>query len=84
MISIARSTLLTATLAAFPLAGVMAQSDPGKSTGPNSAAAGNYRVDAKNAETAMKSTAPGYMSTGELHGATGKPSEGQLRKTASP
>jgi hypothetical protein len=76
MISISRSMLLAAGLLAFPLAGAVAQAvDTGKSTGPSSVTTGNHKVDAENAKAAMKSTAPGYMSTGEIHGATGKLSE---------
>jgi hypothetical protein len=67
MISISRSVLLAAALAAFPLAGAVGQAiDTGK---PSSASANDH---AKNGETAMKSTAPGYMRTGEIHGITGK------------
>ena len=73
---ISRSMLLAAGLLAFPLAGTIAQAvDAGKSTAPSSASMGDHKVDAKNAEAAMKSTAPGYMSTGEIHGATGNFSE---------
>jgi hypothetical protein len=45
--------------------------DAGKSTNLSSAATGDHEIDAKNA---MKSTAPGYMSTGEIHGVTGRSS----------
>ena len=72
MISISRSMLLAASLAAFPLAAVMAQAvDTGKSTGPSSASTNDQ---AKNGETAMESTAPAYESTGEVNGANGKSS----------
>ena len=76
MISISRSMFLAAGLLAFSLAGAVAQAvDAGKSTGPSAVTMGNHKVDAENAKAAMKSTAPGYMSTGEIHGATGKLSE---------
>ena len=62
MISISRSMLLAAALAAFPLAGAVAQSHTGKSTGPSSASGSDKSVDSKNGGSAMKSTAPGYES----------------------
>lgn len=73
MTSIRRSTLLLPGLLAFPLASTVAAQavDAGKSTNPSSAATGDHKVDAKNGEAAMKSAAPGYMSTGEIHGFTG-------------
>jgi hypothetical protein len=89
MISISRSMLLTAGLLAFPLAGAVAQAvDTGKSTGPSSASTGDHKVDARNGEAAMKSTAPGYESTGEVNGANGKSSgnaaTGQSGKKPAP
>jgi hypothetical protein len=59
--------LLVAGLLAFPLASTVAQAVD--------AGTGDHKVDAKSAEAAMKSTAPGYMNTGEIHGASGKLSE---------
>jgi hypothetical protein len=47
MISISRSMLLAAALVAFPLAGAVAQSDTGKSTGPSSASGSDKSVDSK-------------------------------------
>ena len=73
MISISRSMLLAAALAAFPLAGAMAQAvDTGKSTGPANAGAANKMGDAKNDSSAMKSTEVGSQSTKDVNG---KPSE---------
>ena len=72
MISISRSMLLAAALAAFPLAGVMAQSDTGKSTGPSSTAVGDKSAGAKNDGGAMKGTAPGYEDKSDVSGGVGK------------
>jgi hypothetical protein len=74
MISISRSMLLAAALAAFPLAGAMAQHDPSKeSTGSSSATAGAHKMgDAKNDSSAMKSTEVGSQGTKDVNG---KPSE---------
>jgi hypothetical protein len=81
MTSIRRSMLLLAGLLAFSLASTVARAvDAGKSTNPSSAATGDHKVDAKNGEAAMKSTAPGYMSTGEIHGFTGNAAGGQSGK----
>jgi hypothetical protein len=73
MISISRSMLLAAALAAFPLAGAVAQAvDSGKSTGPANAGAANKMGDAKNDSSAMKSTAPGYQDKSDVSGGVGK------------
>ena len=72
MISISRSMLLAAALAAFPLAGAAAQSDTGKSTGPSSAPGSDKSVDSKNGGSAMKSTAPGYADKSDVAGGVGK------------
>ena len=74
MISISRSMLLAATLAAFPLAGAMAQHDPSKeSTGSSSANTGAHKMgDAKNDSPAMKSTGPGYQEKSDVSGGVGK------------
>ena len=72
MISISRSMLLAAALAAFPLAGAVAQAvDTGKSTGPANAGA-NKMGDAKSDGSAMKSTAPGYQDKSDVSGGVGK------------
>ena len=72
MISISRSMLLAAALAAFPLAGAVAQSDTGKSTGPSSASGGDKATNSRNGDTSMKSTAPGYENKSEVAGGVGK------------
>ena len=74
MILMSRLMLLAAALAAFPLAGVVAQAiDSGKSTGPSSSSGGDKSVDSKNGGgAAMKSTAPGYESKSEVAGGVGK------------
>jgi hypothetical protein len=79
-----RSMLLAAALAAFPLAGAVAQAvDTGKSTGPSSTTAGaNKTGDAKNDGTAMKSTEPGYQDKSDV-GSVGK-SPGNAAATGQP
>ena len=73
MISISRSMLLAAALAAFPLAGAMAQHSSQESTGSSSATAGAHKTgDAKNDSSAMKSTAPGYQDKSDVSGGVGK------------
>jgi hypothetical protein len=59
MISISRSILLAASLLAVPLAGAVAQSDTGKSTGPSSAAGGDNKMGGASGDKAMKSTTQG-------------------------
>jgi hypothetical protein len=88
MISVSRSILLAAALAAFPVAGAVAQAiDAGKSTGPSSDSSGN-KSDPNKGDAAMKSTAPGYESTAEVNGANGKSSgnaaTGQSGKKPAP
>jgi hypothetical protein len=78
--TISRSLLLVASLLAFPLAGAIAQSDTGKSTGPSSAAGGDKNGGAamKSATpddksgAAMKSATPGYERKSDVSGAVGK------------
>jgi hypothetical protein len=73
MILNSRSMLLAAALAAFPLAGAVAQAiDPGKSTGPSSAAGGDKSAGAKNDGAATKSTEPGYQEKTDVSGGVGK------------
>ena len=72
MVSISRSMLLAAALAAFPLAGAVAQSDTGKSTGPSSASGSDKSVDSKNGGSTMKTTAPGYENKSDVAGGVGK------------
>ena len=88
MISISRSVLLAAALATFPLAGAVAQSDTGKSTGPSSSSTGDKSGDSKKGGDGMKSTAPGYESTSDVNGANGKSSgnaaTGQSGKKPAP
>jgi hypothetical protein len=72
MILNSRSMLLAAALAAFPLAGAVAQAiDTGKSTGPSSAAGGDKSAGAKN-DGATKSTEPGYQEKTDVSGGVGK------------
>ena len=74
MMSISRSLLLATGLLAFPLAGAVAQAvDTGKSTAPSSTnASDNKAGGARNSDTAMKSTAPGYESKSAVDGGVGK------------
>ena len=85
MISISRSMLLAAALAAFPLAGAVAQSDTGKSTGPSSASAGDKSTDSKNGGDAKKSVGSGYESKSQVSGAVdqspGNAANGQSGKS---
>ena len=73
MTSISRSVLLAAGLLAFSVAGAVAQSDTGKSTGPSSASAGDKKpVASENGGAAMKSTGSGYENKSEVTGGVGK------------